>query len=59
MEDEVMRKSARMAVVMGLLARSAAAHPGHGLPGWLHHGEMLVVTAVVVAVVAITVARRS
>ena len=54
-----MSKSAGMAAVIGLLARSAAAHPGHGLPGWLHHGETLLVTAVVLAVVAIIVARRS
>jgi hypothetical protein len=32
-------------LLTGLLADAALAHPGHGLPGWLHHGEMVVVAS--------------
>ena len=37
-------------LLAGPLARPALAHPGHGLPGWLHHGEPLVVASAVVIV---------
>ncbi|MGH7894467.1 MAG: hypothetical protein ACREQL_07350 [Candidatus Binatia bacterium] len=39
-------------LIAGLVAHPAFAHPGHGLSGWWHHGELLAVMAVVVAAVA-------
>jgi len=31
-----------------LVADPAFAHPGHGMPGWLHHGEAFVLAAIVI-----------
>lgn len=38
-----------LALLADLAASPAFAHPGHGVPGWLHHGELAVVGAVVLA----------
>jgi hypothetical protein len=37
-------------LVAGLLATPAFAHPGHGMRGWLHHGEPLMTALVATAV---------
>ena len=34
------------------------AHPGHGMPGWLHHGELLGLAAGLVGAVAFLWAAR-
>jgi hypothetical protein len=34
-------------LLAALCATPALAHPGHGTPGWLHHGEILAVALVV------------
>lgn len=39
-------------LLAGLAARPALAHPGHGLPGWLHHGEALALLALAIGVLA-------
>ena len=36
----------------------AVAHPGHGLPGWLHHGELLAMAVVVVGAIVLRTATR-
>jgi hypothetical protein len=38
-----------LALLADLAAIPAFAHPGHGVPGWLHHGELAIVGAVVLA----------
>jgi hypothetical protein len=50
-------KSQIVPTLIGVLAAHPAfAHPGHGAPGWWHHGELLVMAAVVMA--ATGLARR-
>jgi len=41
-----------------LAAAPVFAHPGHGMPGWLHHGELLGLAAGVVGAIALLVATR-
>jgi hypothetical protein len=31
-----------------LVAEPALAHPGHGMPGWLHHGEAFGLAVIVI-----------
>lgn len=46
------RMSLATIVLAGLAARPALAHPGHGLPGWLHHGETLALAALGIGALA-------
>jgi hypothetical protein len=46
------RTSLAAILLAGLAARPALAHPGHGLPGWLHHGETLALAAIAIGALA-------
>lgn len=50
-----MTKTIVTMVLVVMAASPAAAHPGHGVVGWLHHGELLALAAVAVTV---TLVRR-
>lgn len=48
-----MRTALLTLLLTGAFAHPVLAHPGHGLPGWLHHGELLVVASVVLTAMVV------